>query len=43
MRGDGGIAAKGIESASNRSSNCVEFFTDIWEAYYGLPGVLKTQ
>lgn len=43
VRGDGGIAAKGVESSSNRSSNCVELFTDIWEAYYGLPGVLKIQ
>lgn len=50
VRGDGGIAAKGVHSGlgGGGSDNyggtldpCYEYFTDIWEAYRGLPGVLR--
>jgi hypothetical protein len=54
VRGDGGIAAKGIISGSSGfggsdwytgslESPCENVFTDIWDAYYGLPGYLQTQ
>lgn len=52
VRSDGGIAAKGIISAGSGGGSdnwggafdpCYGIFTDIWEAYYGFPGVLRTQ
>ena len=44
QRPDGGIAAKGINSGGGFIGNhCWNYFTDIWLAYYGLPGVLKTR
>jgi len=53
VRSDGGIAAKGIISGVNGYGGsdfwagslepaCQNVFTDIWDAYYGLPGVLNT-
>ncbi|WP_344613671.1 trypsin-like peptidase domain-containing protein [Dactylosporangium salmoneum] len=51
VRGDGGIAAKGIWNygGGGGSDNwggaldpCSGGFTDIWQAFYGLPGQLKT-
>ncbi len=42
MRDDGGIAAKGIISGQGTSGiYCNVYFTDIWDAYFGLPGSLK--
>jgi hypothetical protein len=41
---DGTIAAKGITSSGADPpliSTTFHYFTDIWEAYYGLPGVLR--
>lgn len=52
VRSDGGIAAKGIISAGSGGGSdnwggafdpCVGIFTDIWQAYWGFPGVLRTQ
>jgi hypothetical protein len=44
VRADGKVAAKGINSskASNPLLGCMDIFTDIYEAYYGLPGYLTT-
>jgi hypothetical protein len=42
-RSDGRVTAFGIQSGSlPLIISCHIFFTDIWDAYYGLPGVLKT-
>lgn len=42
IRADSAVAAKGIISAELQDLNyCYVYFTDIWDAYYGLPGVLK--
>ena len=43
VRTDGGIAAKGIISGAGSDvlSNLM-WFTDIWQAYWGLPGYLYT-
>jgi hypothetical protein len=44
VRGDGGIAAKGIISGSGKFPafpNSV-FFTDIWDAFAFMPGILNT-
>jgi Trypsin len=44
VRSDGRIAAKGINSwGGSGSSGCTEGFTDIWQAFYGFPGILFTQ
>jgi len=52
VRSDGGIAAKGIHSGGGGGGSdnwggafdpCFGIFTDIWQAYYGFPGVLRTQ
>ena len=40
VRPDGGIAAKGIHSGALTTIGCDEWFTDIWDAWYGLPGSL---
>jgi hypothetical protein len=41
VRADTAVAAKGIISGQNSDpSNCYVFFTDTWDAYYGLPGQL---
>ncbi|MGI5242995.1 trypsin-like peptidase domain-containing protein [Dactylosporangium sp. CA-139066] len=50
IRGDGAVAAKGIWSWGGGGVNgsgtslipCSGGFTDIWFAYYGLPGFLRT-
>ncbi|WP_444951749.1 hypothetical protein [Micromonospora ureilytica] len=44
VRSDGKVAAKGIHHghSSNSVSGCMQVFTDIWQAYYGLPGSLAT-
>lgn len=53
VRSDGKIAAKGIISGASGFGGtdyysgaldpaCRNVFTDIWDAYYGLPGVLTT-
>ena len=44
VRSDGKVAAKGIHHGHSSSSvsGCMDVFTDIWEAYYGLPGNLAT-
>lgn len=43
VRSDGKVAAKGITSGWGiYSGYCTHIFTDIWDAYYGLPGVLHT-
>jgi hypothetical protein len=41
----GRLVARGILSGggTTRSGKCFLIFTDIWEAYYGFPGYLKTQ
>lgn len=37
------IAAKGIISGQvSDPSNCYVFFSDVWDAYWGFPGTLKT-
>lgn len=45
IRGDGGVAAKGIISGKGGSGQiwdpCMVYFTDIWLPYYGFPGWLK--
>jgi streptogrisin C len=50
VRSDGGIAAKGIHSGGGGGGSdnwggaldpCFEIFTDIWDAYYAFPGVLR--
>ena len=42
-RSDGKVTAFGILSGSAPLVlACHIFFTDIWDAYYGLPGTLKT-
>jgi hypothetical protein len=42
VRPDGGIAAKGINSGGGFIGNhCWNYFTDIWLAWYGLPGTLQ--
>jgi len=52
VRSDGGIVAKGIHTAGAGGGSdqwggyldpCYEYFTDIWQAYYGFPGVLRTE
>ncbi|MBE4720550.1 hypothetical protein DAD99_21120 [Pseudarthrobacter sp. AB1] len=40
VRSDGGIAAKGIHSGGG--GGCVEIYSDIWDAYWGYPGWLRT-
>jgi hypothetical protein len=41
-RSDGTVYAVGIYSGSSPIViGCDAFFTDIWDAYYGLPGTLK--
>jgi hypothetical protein len=43
VRSDGAIAAKGIHSGHAATiGTCFEYFTDIREAYFGLPGWLMT-
>ncbi|MBY8872020.1 S1 family peptidase [Micromonospora sp. PLK6-60] len=44
VRSDGRVAAKGIHhgKATNSVTGCMNVFTDIWQAYYGLPGTLAT-
>jgi len=43
VRPDGEIAAKGvINSGGTSGSTCTSLFTDIYDAYYGLPGTLAT-
>lgn len=43
VRADGGIAAKGIHSGGiSTFGTCWEYFTDIWLAYWGFPGWLRT-
>lgn len=51
VQSDGGIVAKGLISGGGGGGDddfggawdrCRNYFTDIWEAYYGFPGVLKT-
>jgi hypothetical protein len=50
VRSDGGIAAKGVHSGDGGGGSdhyggafdpCYEYFTDIWDPYLALPGVLK--
>jgi hypothetical protein len=42
-RSDGKVTAFGIYSGGYPSGvACTVFFTDIWDSYYGLPGVIKT-
>ncbi|MDR1806826.1 MAG: S1 family peptidase [Propionibacteriaceae bacterium] len=44
VRSDGKVAAKGIISGSGSSWGAYKvYFTDIWDAYYGLPGYLVMQ
>jgi streptogrisin C len=52
VNSNGSVAAKGIHSSSSGGGSdfyggaldpCEEQFTDIWDAYYGFPGTLKTQ
>jgi len=52
VNSDGNVAAKGIHNATYGGGSdayggaldpCSEVFTDIWDAYYGFPGTLKTQ
>lgn len=41
---DGSVAAVGVLSGNAPLGvECVSYFTDIWNAYYGLPGDIKTQ
>ncbi|GIH08297.1 hypothetical protein Rhe02_63640 [Rhizocola hellebori] len=44
VRSDGKVAAKGITSGGTTESaaECHHYFTDIWDAYYALPGFLLT-
>jgi hypothetical protein len=51
IRSDGGVAAKGILSGGSGGGSdyyggaadfCLTSFTDIWDPYHALPGVLKT-
>ncbi|HLL69755.1 MAG TPA: hypothetical protein VK453_29175 [Micromonosporaceae bacterium] len=44
VRADGRIAAKGIHHGKSTMPvfGCMEVFTDIWDAYYALPGSLAT-
>jgi hypothetical protein len=45
VRSDGAVSAKGITSGLGNGpgpGSCTHVFSDIWDAYYGLPGVLHT-